>query len=694
MSLTTIKGIGDKTQKLYNKLGINTPEDLLFYYPTGYSIYEKPCCIDETDNRLTVSVKASVVKSGNIKIVRNLKILTATLKDEKGNIFSATWYNMPYVKNMLKLGAVYIFRGKIKNENKWLTGAGRTSNIVLEQPGIFTLEAYDKKTHEMQPVYKRTEGLSNNAIIKSMHSILDQYSNHALGIDYYDILPETIRKKYDFPGYMEAVNKIHFPKNYEDLMYARKRLSYEEFLLFIIALKRFKEHEDFIENKYVITMNEKTSSYINSLPYRLTEAQFRVLNEINGDMSGNKVMNRLVQGDVGCGKTIVALLSLMNTAFAGYQGALMAPTEVLARQHYLNILETFEKNNIELTPVLLTGSMTAAQKRNARELIESGQADIIIGTHALIQEGVNYKNLALVITDEQHRFGVKQREKFSSKGHYPHILVMSATPIPRTLAIILYGDLDISIIDTLPAHRLPIKNCVVGKEYREKAYSFIQKEVEKGHQAYVICPMVDESEMIESEDVISYSAMLKDKLDSNIRISFLHGKMRPSEKNDIMERFANGEIDVLVSTTVIEVGVNVPNATVMMVENAERFGLAGLHQIRGRVGRGDAQSYCMFICTTENQESLKKLKTLEQSNDGFFIASEDLKLRGPGDLFGIRQSGDFEFKIGDVFNDSEMLKCASEDAKNIEKLISKEEYKKIYDKASKIAMNYLNSVNL
>ena len=375
-------------------------------------------------------------------------------------------------------------------------------------------------------------------------------------------------------------------------------------------------------------------------------------------------MNRLIQGDVGSGKTIIAVLALLAACENGYQGALMVPTEVLARQHFESVTELFEKHGVDKKVILLTGSMTAKEKRIAYEKVASHEADIIIGTHALIQEKIVYDNLALVITDEQHRFGVAQREMFGNKGQMPHVLVMSATPIPRTLAIILYGDLDISVIDELPANRLPIKNCVVDKSYRPRAYRFIENEVKNGRQAYVICPMVEESEMIDAENVLDYTKILRQNL-PGIRVEYLHGKMKGKEKNKIMEEFAAGKIQVLVSTTVIEVGVNVPNATVMMIENAERFGLAQLHQLRGRVGRGDKQSYCIMVNASGNKEKNRRLDVLNKSNDGFYIASEDLKLRGPGDIFGIRQSGDLEFQLADIYTDAVTLKKVSEDVNRL-----------------------------
>ena len=391
----------------------------------------------------------------------------------------------------------------------------------------------------------------------------------------------------------------------------------------------------------------------------------KVWKEIKADMQGPHVMSRLVQGDVGSGKTIVAFLALLLAGLNGYQGALMAPTEVLARQHYENISGMLEKYGIPLQAELLTGSMTAAQKRAAYERTQSGDSAVIIGTHALIQEKAVYRNLALVVTDEQHRFGVRQREALAGKGSMPHILVMSATPIPRTLAIILYGDLDISVIDEMPKDRLPIKNCVVDTGYREKAYSFMRRQVAQGRQCYVICPMVEESESLEAENVMDYSQMLAEEMGDNIRVGCLHGKMKQQEKDAVMEAFGKNEIQILVSTTVVEVGIDVPNATVIMIENAERFGLAQLHQLRGRVGRGKHQSYCIFMSASKSDETRERLDILNHSNDGFFIAGEDLRLRGPGDLFGIRQSGILDFKIADVFQDAKILKNAADDAKQL-----------------------------
>lgn len=465
--------------------------------------------------------------------------------------------------------------------------------------------------------------------------------------------------------YEEAVRNMHFPEDKEYFAAARERFVFEEFLVFILSLRRLKETENRAKNSFIFADQEKIGKFLKALPYRLTDAQMKVWNEIKADMQGEHVMSRLVQGDVGSGKTVVAFLALLLSGLNGYQGALMAPTEVLARQHYENISDMLKDYNLPLKAELLTGSMTAAQKRSAYERIQSGEASIIIGTHALIQEKAVYKELALVVTDEQHRFGVRQREALAGKGTMPHILVMSATPIPRTLAIILYGDLDISVIDEMPKNRLPIKNCVVDTGYREKAYAFMKKQVAQGHQCYVICPMVEESESLDAENVMDYSQTLQEEMGDTVRVGYLHGKMKQKEKDEIMDAFGRNEIQILVSTTVVEVGIDVPNATVIMIENAERFGLAQLHQLRGRVGRGKHQSYCIFMSASKSDETKERLDILNHSNDGFFIAGEDLRLRGPGDLFGIRQSGILDFKVADVFQDAKTLKAASEEAGEI-----------------------------
>ena len=648
--LRELKGVGEKTEKLFQKIGITTAEELLRYYPRTYDIYEEPVEIASAEEDKTVSIRVTIATGIYINQVRNLQVLTTTVADASGRL-PVAWFNAPYLRGTLKKGSVFILRGKIIRKK------GRPQ---MEHPEIFTPAAYEEIIHSMQPVYGLTKGLSNKMITKLVHQILDTRPLHG------EYLPEEIRERYQLADANYAIRTIHFPKNMQELLTARKRLVFDEFLLFVLAIQLLKEKTEEAPNTFPMKPVWTTEEIIEGLPYDLTGAQKNVWHEIERDLSGHKLMSRLVQGDVGSGKTVIAFLAMVLSAENGFQSALMVPTEVLANQHYEGFLRLMEEQNIaSCHPVLLTGSTTARQKREIYQKIADGEVNVIIGTHALIQEKVEYKNLGLVITDEQHRFGVRQREALTTRGNPPHVLVMSATPIPRTLAIILYGDLDISIIDELPAKRLPIKNCVVGTSYRPKAYSFIEKQVQMGRQAYVICPMVEESEGLEAENVTDYARKLQEILPGEIKVEILHGKMKPKEKNRIMEAFASGEIQVLVSTTVVEVGVNVPNATVMMVENAERFGLAQLHQLRGRVGRGEHQSYCIFIQGNNEENTSKRLKILNESNDGFYIAGEDLKLRGPGDLFGIRQSGLMEFKIGDIYNDAGILKNASEAAGEI-----------------------------
>lgn len=645
-SVDTLKGIGEKTKGLFENAGIRTIQDLLHHFPRNYDVFEEIVPVRQAAAEGRYAVYGMVASAVLVKRMKGRQIVTASVKDESG-VLNLTWFNMPYLKNTLKKGAHYVFRGRVAEKN------GR---LFMEQPAVFGVQQYEQLTGIMQPVYPLCAGLTNNMVSKAVRQAFESLE-HAK-----DYLPGWIREKYHLAQYGFALEQIHFPKGEEEMMQARRRLVFDEFFQFILAIDQLKNSREAVRSPFVIPRTALTSKITENLGYELTNAQKRVWEEIQRDMSGENVMARLIQGDVGSGKTIIAFLALLMAADAGCQGCLMVPTEVLAAQHFAALTELIESQGLSFVPVLLTGSMTAKEKRLACEKIKLHQADIIVGTHALIQEKVEYDNLALVITDEQHRFGVRQREALAAKGRTPHTVVMSATPIPRTLAVILYGDLDISVIDELPSNRLPVKNCVVNTGYRPKAYQFIQRQVDEGRQAYIICPMVEESEMIEAEDVISYTQQLREELSPSVCVEYLHGKMKPKEKNAIMERFLSGEIHVLVSTTVVEVGVNVPNATVMMVENAERFGLAQLHQLRGRVGRGGHQSFCIFMHTIDNQKTQKRLEILNQSNDGFHIAEEDLKLRGPGDIFGIRQSGLLEFQIADVFNDASVMKEASEAA--------------------------------
>lgn len=591
---------------------------------------------------------------------------------------------MPFLKSSLKLGMRYIFRGRfvIKNGIK-----------ILEQPQMYTRSQYSEIEGTMQPIYPLTKGLSNKTVANAVHQALEKFD---AGLEK-EYIPGYVRQKNELAEHNYAVVNIHFPKSMEDYIQARKRLAFEEFFLFVLAVRSLRNSNERIPNGYIIQNDSRTDDFIEKLPFSLTNGQKSAWTEVKKNMSGKGLMSRLIQGDVGSGKTIIAVLALMNTAYAGYQAAMMVPTEVLAKQQYDSITKMFNNMGVELNVSLLVGSMTAAAKRKVYEDIENGSTDIVIGTHAVIQEKVIFKNLALVITDEQHRFGVNQRRDLSDKGNNPHILVMSATPIPRTLAIIVYGDLDISVIDELPAERLPIKNCVVDESYRPNAYKFIENQVYAGRQAYVICPMVEDSENIEAENVIDYAKKLSGELPDDIKVEYLHGKMKASQKNEIMEKFSKNEINVLVSTTVIEVGVNVPNATVMMVENAERFGLAQLHQLRGRVGRGGFQSYCIFVSGNKSKKTKDRLEILNKTNDGFKIAEEDLKLRGPGDFFGVRQSGDFDFGIADIYTDAKVLKSASEAAGEVldkDPELELEENRYLAEKVSEYTVKCLEKLNI
>ena len=640
-----IKGVGEKTAALFGKINVYTVDDLIRHYPRDYETYDAPVSIRETSPGNVQAVYGQITAIPNVKKVRNLSILNAILKDDNGDSIQLTFFNMPFLKKVLKPGGFYLFRGLVQQ---------RGTHKFMEQPRMFTWDEYRQKSGRLLPRYALTKGLTNQTVQKSVAQALEYYPPEK------EYLPQMILQKYPMLSHREAVYALHFPESREELLTARNRMVFEEFFSFLLVLRKNKELAAKTENHFPMYETADTVRFLEQLPFPLTKAQKKVWGELREDMGSPYAMNRLIQGDVGSGKTILAVLALLMCAANGYQGAMMAPTEVLAVQHFETISGYVKKYGIAFRPVLLTGSMTAKEKREAYAKIASGEANLIIGTHALIQEKVEYSSLALVVTDEQHRFGVRQRETLAAKGSEPHVLVMSATPIPRTLAIILYGDLKVSVIDELPANRLPIKNCVVGTSYRPKAYEFIAKEVSTGRQAYVICPMVEEGESEDLENVVDYTEKLRATLPPSVQVAYLHGKMRPADKNRIMEEFAAKEIDVLVSTTVIEVGINVPNATVMMVENAERFGLAQLHQLRGRVGRGEFQSYCIFISTSDAKETMERLQILNHSNDGFHIASEDLKLRGPGDIFGIRQSGEFAFVLGDIYTDANILKEASD----------------------------------
>ena len=650
-SITSLKGIGEKTKELFAKMGVYTVGDILLHFPRTYIRYPKMEPIDEISSLTEENhaIVAQVRTSPVVKSTRRMQLTLLTI-GSVGHKMQLIWYRQLYIRNNLKANQYYVFYGKVTiKEGKY----------VMEQPVIYEPQAYTQMEDMLFPVYSLTGGVSNNLMIKTIRQALAEKDM------LYDYLPTDVREKYALCEYNYAIKQIHFPDSFDTLIEARKRLVFDEFFLFILGMQYQKEQKKRESNAFSFREPEIIEECIEKLPYELTGAQKRALDDVIRDMQSPYVMQRLIQGDVGSGKTIVAFLAMAWTAASGYQSAIMAPTEVLARQHYESYCQMSEQFGLHFPIVLLTGSMTAKEKRLAYQTLDEEKDALVIGTHALIQEKAIYSNLALVITDEQHRFGVRQRETFAEKGRRPHILVMSATPIPRTLAIILYGDLDISVIDEVPARRLPIKNCVVNTGYRPKAYAFIEEQVRAGHQAYIICPLVEGSENMEGENVTDYAGKVKSELPSDIEVSVLHGKMKNDKKNEIMNLFAQNKVQVLVSTTVVEVGVNVPNATVMMIENADRFGLAQLHQLRGRVGRGDAQSYCIMINTSQSKNAKKRLEILNQSNDGFKIASEDLRLRGPGDFFGIRQSGDLAFQLADIYQDAPVLQQASEAVSSI-----------------------------
>ncbi len=643
--LQSLKGIGEKTAQKFSSLGLDTVSDLIHYYPRDYMAYEPPVSIRELGDKEGYVTIAGYVQSRPIVRQGNrMKITTVMVKDEAGAV-QLLWFNMPYLANALRSGSYHLFRGHVQVKG---------SRISLIQPEIYTPAAYEEKMQALQPLYALTKGITNNLITKTMRQAFQTMGRMP------ESLPGKLIEAYQLQPIEDALHVVHFPVSMEQLKPARRRLVFEEFFYFLLALEGHKQELEQSTNGFVMKPDENVKRVLDELPYELTDDQQKAWKDIQKDFTGNRLMHRMLQGDVGSGKTILAVLGCFTAAANGYQSVIMAPTEVLAKQHYDSVCAMVEQYKLPYRVGLLVGSLTAARKRSMQESIALGVYDIVIGTHALIQDKVDYKNLAFVVTDEQHRFGVKQREALAQKGAMPHVLVMSATPIPRTLALLLYGDLDISVIKQMPANRIPIKNCVIFQDKRDTAYQFILKEINSGRQAYIICPMVEESEMLEGENVIDYALKIKNIFPQNVQIGVLHGKMKPPLKNEIMEEFAQGKIHILVSTTVIEVGINVPNATVMMIENADRFGLSQLHQLRGRVGRGHSASYCIFVSGSKKKEMTERLDILNHSNDGFEIAEKDLKIRGPGDLFGIRQSGDLEFKLGDIIGDSKILYEAKE----------------------------------
>lgn len=641
--VSLLKGVGEQRQKKLQKLGIFTIEDLLTHYPREYKDRSEILKIADLPMEETVSFLAEIKEEGQNSRHGRLIYTRMKVYDETGAV-GVLWYNQPYMKNSLKIGEWYLFSGKLQKKY------GRTEMLSPEVERIGENFAGGR----ILPVYPSVEGLSQKMLRNLMEEALSQMSGGMR-----EELPLWLRKKYHLAERNFAIQNIHFPKTEQGFYDARRRLVFEELFLLQTALFRLKHTLESSGEGIRLRKKAALREGESLLPFALTNAQKRVMQEIEQDMTAGKIMNRLVQGDVGSGKTAVAMLAAYWTIQNGYQAAIMAPTEVLARQHFASFQKMFAPAGIRVA--LLTGSLKAKEKREALALAESGEAQMIVGTHAVIQESVTFQNLGLAITDEQHRFGVRQRSTLAEKGENVHTLVMTATPIPRTLALILYGDLDISIIDELPPGRQKIDTSAVDSRYHQRIYAFIRRHVKEGRQAYVICPMIAENEKMEVQSVLEYTEELTEEL-TDCRVACVHGKLKAKEKQAVMDAFAAGEIDVLVSTTVIEVGINVPNATIMLIENAERFGLAQLHQLRGRVGRGSEKSYCILVSDTKTKTAKERMKTMTESEDGFVISEKDLKLRGPGEFFGIRQHGLPELKIADLYKDMPILKEAQQAA--------------------------------
>lgn len=651
-----LEKVGPKSKEALSQLGINRICDLIHYFPRGYETVKSIQLISDCRVDDVVYIKGHIVSDAQLLRFGGKMMVQCMLEDESDKI-KIIFFNQPYMKNLLHRGEEIIIQGKyvVKNNRK-----------MIAAPKIIKEEEYEHLLKiSLKPIYPLSKQIKLKQLTHYIQQSLDVMHNQMT-----DYIDDSIRQTLNLASLNFAYEKIHFPLNAENLQIAKRRLIFDEFFLFQMAMKQLRAQVTRTNNAFKIKPHKDVDRFIHQLPFKLTGAQQKAVDDILQNMSGDKTMTRLVQGDVGSGKTIVATIALLTTVKNGFQGALMAPTEVLAKQHFHSLSTQLEPYGVRIQ--LLIGSTTQKQKQTIYKGIDDGTIDILIGTHALIQEKVVFKDLACVICDEQHRFGVLQRESLVNKGRFPHTIVMSATPIPRTLALIIYGDLDISIIDELPADRIPIDTILVNSSYRERMFKFIKKQVESGHNVYVVCPMIDKED--EQEDTASkndssvsnlvsvegYLELLRNTLPNSIRIEPLHGRMKGIEKAEVMERFLTFETQVLVSTTVIEVGVNVPNATLMIIENADRFGLAQLHQLRGRVGRSIYQSYCVLVSDTKSADTKKKLKFLKDNLDGFAIAEFDLKTRGMGDAFGTIQHGLPFFRLANLYEDKELLDAATQ----------------------------------
>ena len=658
-----VKGVGPNRVALLNRLGIYTLEDLITYYPRTHedrSIPKKIIDLLHGEEALIEAIPVS--RMSEIKIRRNFTMYKLIVRDDTGTC-QITWYNQTYLKNMFKVGEKYKFFGKV---NK------KFNKVDMISP-VFDSENSLKNTGKIIPIYPTTYNLPQNTLRKIIENGLAEIDEKLE-----DTLPEYLLSKYNLCDLNTAIKQIHFPDNFENFNKARKRLVFEELLSMQLALLSLKSQYEVESEGISLDKNVKMSELIDKLSFRLTKAQLRVLEEIDNDLESSKPMNRLLQGDVGSGKTVVAEIVAYKAVKSGYQVAIMAPTAILATQHLESFTSLLDDTGIKCE--LLISGISKKKKEDILERLKNGEIDILIGTHALLEENVVFKNLGLVVTDEQHRFGVRQRSTIAKKGDNPNVLVMTATPIPRTLALILYGDLDISIIDELPPNRKKIDTFPVTKEMDDRVNNFIKEQIDSGRQAYIVCPLVEDSEEIDARSVLELAEKYKNVVFKDYKVEYLHGKMKPKEKDEIMERFKNKEIDILISTTVIEVGVNVPNANIMVIENAERFGLAQLHQLRGRVGRGEYKSYCILKYQGNSDVIRKRMNVMKATNDGFIISEKDLELRGTGKFFGTKQHGLPEFKIANLFEDMQVLKIVQSIAIEIigkDPKLEKEENKKL-----------------